>query len=709
MELFLAIAVFGFLTPGFIMMRVSSVYPRIVLAAAILALAVGLTDTAWAQASGSKPNIIFVFTDDMGYGDLGVLHQNQRTGKKHATPNIDRFAAEGIQLRRHYCPAPVCAPSRASLLRGLHQGHTEVRNSDFDKELPDNHTLGTVMQGAGYRTLHVGKYGLQGIGETKKSFNTPDEWPAYPTKRGFDEYLGYIRHVDGHVHYPNNDWPMGNSPTHQTGKEVWHNEEEISAGLDKCYTTDLFTAYAKKWIVDHTQSKADQPFFIYLAYDTPHAALQVPTQAFPEGGGLEGGLQWLDKPGHMINTASGEIDSWIHPEYRNPDWSNVEQRFATMVRRIDSAVGDLIQLLKDLQIDEETMVVFTNDNGPLAVSYIAGTPFTPVHFQSYGPFDGEKRDVWEGGIRMPALARWPGGIPAGQVDHTPSQFHDWMTTFADLGGVPLPALSDGVSLLPALTGEGTQKESTVYVEFLHGGRTPNYPDFDSSHQNRPRKEMQALFLEGFKGVRVDIKGHSDDFEIYDVKTDLKEVNNLAGTSAFFDGLQQRLKDRSLQLRRPNSDNPRPYDGELVPAVSVASTRPGARWLGYKGEFPWVPKFWDESPQQMGGVTQLRGNLGPESGAVVFTGYLNVPSDGEYVFSLTADSGAIMRIHDANIIDADFGYEGGTEITASVKLEAGLHPFSLNYLKDADNASSLDVQWSGPSLSKRIIAIDYLSN
>jgi hypothetical protein len=151
------------------MMRVSSVYPRIVLAAAILALAVGLTDTAWAQASGSKPNIIFVFTDDMGYGDLGVLHQNQRTGKKHATPNIDRFAAEGIQLRRHYCPAPVCAPSRASLLRGLHQGHTEVRNSDFDKELPDNHTLGTVMQGAGYRTLHVGKYGLQGIGETKKS------------------------------------------------------------------------------------------------------------------------------------------------------------------------------------------------------------------------------------------------------------------------------------------------------------------------------------------------------------------------------------------------------------------------------------------------------------------------------------------------------------------------------------------------------------
>ncbi|MBT7866990.1 MAG: sulfatase-like hydrolase/transferase, partial [Opitutales bacterium] len=212
------------------MMRVPSVFSRIVLMASVVALSVGLTNVVFGAASDSKPNIIFVFTDDMGYGDLGVLHQNQRTGKKHATPNLDRFAAEGIQLRRHYCPAPVCAPSRASLLRGLHQGHTEVRNSDFDKELPDNHTLGTIMQGAGYRTLHVGKYGLQGLGETKGSLNSPDEWPAYPTKRGFDEYLGYVRHVDGHVHYPNNDWPMGNSPTHQTGKEVWHNEEEISAG-----------------------------------------------------------------------------------------------------------------------------------------------------------------------------------------------------------------------------------------------------------------------------------------------------------------------------------------------------------------------------------------------------------------------------------------------------------------------------------------------
>ncbi len=692
-----------------IMKFASSFCSRIKVALPFLILVLGFFGSSYADPSGSKPNIILIFTDDMGYGDLGVLHQNQRTGKKHATPNLDRIAAEGIQLLRHYCPAPVCAPSRASLLRGLHQGHTEVRNNDFDKAIPDNHTLGTVLKGAGYRTLHVGKYGLPGLGESKDSFNTPDEWPAYPTKRGFDEYLGYVRHVDGHVHYPNNEWPIGNSESHRTGKEVWHNEKEISAQLDKCYTTDLFTAYTKKWITDHEKAKRGEPFFVYLAYDTPHAALQVPTQAFPKGAGLTGGLQWLGEPGRMINTATGEIDSWIHPDYRNPEWSNVEQRFATMVRRIDSAVGDLVQLLKDLDLDEETLVVFTNDNGPLSVSYIDGEPFTPVHFQSYGPFDGEKRDVWEGGIRMPALARWPGNIPAGRIDHTPSQFHDWMTTFADLGGVPLPALSDGVSLVPALTGSGDQEASTVYVEYSNSGKTPNYPDFDPSHRNRDRKEMQAIFLEGYKGVRVNIQSHSDDFEIYDVRTDLKEVNNLAGSSDFFVGLQKRMKDRSLQLRRPNSDNPRPYDNELIPSVDVATVRPGARWVGYKGDFPWTPKFWNEAPDSLGGVTEIKGDVGPEKGAVVFTGYLDIPLDGEYEFSLIADSGAILRIHDANIIDADYGYEQGSEKSASIRLSAGLHPFRLNYLKKAGSKPKLDLKWSGPSIAKQTVPVERLFN
>ena len=659
-------------------------------------------------ASGSKPNVLFVFTDDMGYGDLGVLHQNAKQGMKHLTPNFDRMAAEGVQLRRHYCPAPVCAPSRASLLRGLHQGHTSVRNSNFDKELPDNHTLATVMKGAGYRTLHVGKYGLQGLppGEDEE-WDTPDEWPAYPTKRGFDEYMGYVRHVDGHVHYPNNEWPMGNSESHRTGKPVWHDDQEISAQLDKCYTTDLFTAFAKNWIIDHEKGQADEPFFIYLAYDTPHAALQVPTQAYPEGMGVNGGLQWLGTPGEMINTASGEVDSWIHPDYRDQGWTDVQQRFATMVRRIDSAVGDLLQTLRDLKIDRKTLVVYTNDNGPLAVSYIQGVPFTPVHFQSYGPFDGEKRDIWEGGIRMPALAWWPGSIPAGSIDSSPSQFHDWMTTFADLAGVPMPALSDGVSLAPTLLGDSERQSSTVYVEYAHGRKTPNYPDFEPRKRGLARGQMQAVFLEGYKGVRVNIKGHSDDFEIYDVKTDLGERHNLAGSSDYFSELQKRMKDRSLQLRRPNADNPRPYDDEPMPAAAVESTRPGLRWRGYEGDFPWTPKFWNEAPDMQGGALGFKSELGPESGAVVFSGYLDVPASGEYAFSLETDSGAVMRIHEANIIDADYGYEAGSEVGATVKLEAGLHPIRLYCLKKSGSRPNLSVQWSGPGLEKQSISIEHL--
>ncbi len=684
-------------------MKFDRILSHLAIAATLLSL---VLPEAVAQAE-QPPNVILIFTDDMGYGDLGVLHQNQRTGKSHATPNLDRMAEEGVQLLRHYCPAPVCAPSRSSLLRGLHQGHTEVRNSNFDKAIPDNHTLGTVMRGAGYRTLHVGKYGLQGMGETRESFSSPDEWPAYPTKRGFDEYLGYVRHVDGHVHYPNNEWPMGNSLAHRTGKEVWHDDKEISSALDKCYTTDLFTAYTKKWIAEHRSSSKDKPFFIYLAYDTPHAALQIPTQAYPEGGGLNGGLQWLGESGKMINTATGEVDSWIHPDYRISEWSDVEQRFATMVRRIDSCVGDLIQLLKDLEIDNDTFVVFTNDNGPLSVSYIAGVPFTPIHFRSYGPFDGEKRDVWEGGIRMPALARWPGRIPAGRLDRNPSQFHDWMTTFADVAGASLPALSDGVSLMPALTGEGEQQLGTVYVEFQNNGKTPDYPDFDDSHRNRSRGEMQVIFLEGYKGVRVDIQGHSDEFEIYDVETDLKEVNNLAGTNPFFVGLQQRMKDRVLQIRRPSLENARPYDNELMPSVEVDPARPGTSWLGFEGDFRWTPKFWKEAPQSRGIAFNPNGKVGPEKGAVVFDGYIKVPENGEYEFYLNTNTGAVFRIHESTVVDADYGYEKGSERSAKVLLEAGWHPFRLNYLKTGEPESSLELEWSGPGFEKRSLSVNSL--
>ena len=175
------------------------------------------------------------------------------------------MANNGVQLPQQYCAAPVCAPSRASLLLGQSQGHANVRDNQFDKALEDNYTLGSVMQKAGYATVAIGKWGLQG------KDNKAPNWTAHPLNRGFDYFLGYIRHKDGHEHYPKEG-------VYDGAKEVWENRTNIAAELDKCYTTDLWTAAAKKWITNHEKGKdAQKPFFMYLAYDTPHAALELPT------------------------------------------------------------------------------------------------------------------------------------------------------------------------------------------------------------------------------------------------------------------------------------------------------------------------------------------------------------------------------------------------------------------------------------------------
>jgi arylsulfatase A-like enzyme len=417
------------------------------------AICIALICASLEAQAAAKPNIIFILCDDLGFGDVGVFYQNQRAAQHDRsvpffrTPNIDSLAQEGVMLAQHYSGAPVCAPSRASLLTGLTQGNCNVRDNQFDKALADGWTIGSVLQQAGYATAAIGKWGLQGGGEAGKNAkpDRPDAekqadyatWDAYPTRRGFDYYFGYVRHQDGHFHYPKED-----------GREVWENDREVSAGLDLCYTTDLFTARAKKWIIDHQKGQPGQPFFLFLAYDTPHAKLQVPPCAYPLGGGLNGGVQWAGKPGAMINTATGKMDSWMYPEIATATWDNdknpatpevawpdVQKRYATDVCRIDDCVGDLLQLLKDLKIDDRTLVVFTSDNGPSIESYLPNEPFAPTFFRGFGPFDGIKRDTWEGGMREPTIARWPGVIPAGRKAGEPSGQWDWMNTFASAAGL----------------------------------------------------------------------------------------------------------------------------------------------------------------------------------------------------------------------------------------------------------------------------------
>ena len=642
--------------------------------------------SAWAEAP--RPNILFIFTDDLGYGDIGVFYQNERAAMgdrsipHFGTPSIDTMARDGVILTQHYCAAPVCAPSRASLMTGVTQGHADVRDNQFDKALIDTHTLGSILQEAGYATAAFGKWGLQGgTGDKNPARDRPmadriaeqQTWDGFPTQRGFDYFYGYARHRDGHFHYPKED-----------GREIWENDAEVSAGLDMAYTTDLFAARAKQWIIEHQKTNPDQPFMAYLAHDTPHAVLHNPSTAYPEGGGLNGGLQWLGKPGRMINTAEGTYDGWMHPEFKyrtwdhdkNPatveqPWPDVQKRYANLVRRIDDTVGDLLQTLEDLGIADNTLVIFTSDNGPSKESYIEEN-YNPDFFHGFGPFDGIKRDTMEGGVREPTLARWPNQIPAGRIDATPSGHWDWMATFADLAGVAPPAASDGVPLIGSMSGATARPASTIYTEYLNPRASPNYEAFLPAHRGRMRGQMQAVHLDGYKGLRYNVQSPDDDFEIFNLNNDPQESNDLAKFPAFAD-LQERMKERVLQIRRPNESAPRPYDEAYVPAAAgVMPENSGWKRSIYPGSWPWLPQFQSMAASAIDSVKEVKLPAAdrPGSYGITFEGFVNIPTDGDYTFQLDDAAHSMVFVHDSRVI----GETG--QASDSVRLAAGWQPVRI---------------------------------
>lgn len=651
------------------------------------------------------PNIIFILTDDLGYGDVGVFFQNKRAADLDRskpftlTPNLDEMAALGAKLPQHYCSAPVCAPSRASILLGQSQGHANVRDNQFDKALANNYTLGNVMQKAGYATVAIGKWGLQGN----------KEWSAHPLKRGFDYYYGYMGHSDGHEHYPKEGIYRGK-------KKVWENMTEVSNDLDKCYTGDLWTARAKKWIIDHKKEDPGQPFFMFLAYDTPHAVFELPTSAYPPGGGLNGGLQWLGTAGKMINTATGVPDSWTHPDYINatydddhnletPErpWPETYKRFATSTRRIDDQVGDILKLLEDLKIDSNTLVVFSSDNGPTIESFLPrpNVRYEANFFSSFGPFDGIKRDVLEGGMRMPVIAKWTGHIMPKTTISSPSISYDWMPTLLDAANLPAPAVADGISLLPSLTGKGKQQQSMVYAEYFEGGKTPSYPEFANVNRGRTRNQMQMIRMGNIVGVRYNIKSHDDNFQFFDVLKDPHQQNNLAETKNMTT-LQSKMKDRVLHVRRADAGAPRPYDTVAVPAIAHRTANKGLLWKTYQSASEWLPNTLNLMPLLSGKSIGLNPDKTKKDtgNMVVLEGFIKIPADGDYTFYLTANTKAFIRIHDAVLIDADFGYTPKTEKQSTIKLKAGLHPIKIYYQRLAQDHGNVDLEWSGHLFTKQ---------
>ncbi|MGB1260485.1 MAG: sulfatase-like hydrolase/transferase, partial [Akkermansiaceae bacterium] len=601
--------------------------------------------SAQSQTS-KKPNILFIFCDDLGYGDLGAYYQKQRQKENKAsepwfvTPHIDKVADEGIILHAHYCPAPVCAPSRASLFLGMHQGNAPIRNNQFDKELPNQPTLASALKQAGYHTALIGKWGLQGKDKGKDAAS----WPSYPTKRGFDYFLGGVRHRDGHEHYPQDKIHFKNKRT-----EIWEQDNEIGKKLAGCYTTDLFTAASKRWLVKHHKKTPNKPFFLFLSFDTPHAATQTATAPYPKGFGVKGGLQWLGKSGEMINTAkAGKPDSYIHPDYAQQTydhdkdkstpavpWTNVAKRYASSIRRIDNAVADLVQTLKDLGYDQNTLVVFTSDHGPSKESYIR-QPLKPGFFDSFGPFTGIKRDCWEGGIRPGAIVRWPKGIKAKQQTDHPSQMNDWMATLCELAGAPCPAISDGISIMPTLTGSGRQPKSNIYVEYSVGGGTPKYTEFPASRRGMKRGQMQVIREGKLKAIRYNIKTANDPFMVFDVTKDPQEKNNLTGKP----GIPKQAHWLAVAARYhgTNPSAKRPFDGTPIPSVSADKTKPGLLQSSAKSNSSYAIDVTGTTST----VKEIKTNA--ITGTTEFSGYLEVSTSGKHTFSVKGNAHCVLHIH-----------------------------------------------------------------
>lgn len=404
----------------------------------------------------SKPNIIFILADDLGYGDIGCYGQ-----KVIRTPNIDRMAEQGIRFTQCYAGSTVCAPSRCSLMTGMHTGHATIRGN-LQKALPlrkEDVTVAEVLKSAGYATGAIGKWGL-GL---EDSTGTPD-------KKGFDEFFGYINQTLAHSYYP---------------EYLWRNNEKVilegnQSGRKTQYSHDLFEKEALDFISRHRS----EPFFLYLALTTPHANNELGEET---GNGME-------------------IPDY--GRYEKENWPLPEKGFAAMVTRMDNTVGTIMKKLKDSGIDENTIVFFSSDNGP----HNEGG-YHPQFFNSSGPLRGIKHDLYEGGIRVPMIARWPGHIKNGLVSNQVWAFWDFLPTAAQIANAEIPPGIDGISMLPSLLGKSQQAHEYLYWEL-----------FERAWEENGGLFSQALLMDNWKAIR---NGRGNSIELYNLKDDLAERKNIA--------------------------------------------------------------------------------------------------------------------------------------------------------------------------------------
>jgi len=431
--------------------------PRATLEMALLALTLLLAPIA---AAAEKPNIIYIMADDLGYGDLGCYGQ-----KEIQTPHIDKLADEGMKFTQHYAGSTVCAPSRCVLMTGLHTGNCYIRGNQRVNLRPEDVTVAELLQGAGYTTGLAGKWGLGIEGEG-----------GVPNRKGFDFFFGYLDQGHAHNYYPT--FLIRNEERVQL-KNVVPDPKPSGAGVatEKVeYSHDLIVEEG----LDFIRRSHEKPFFLYFALTLPHAN----NEAGPEG---------MEVPDYG--------------PYADRDWPDAKKGTAAMITRMDRDVGRLMALLKELGIDGNTLVLFTSDNGP---HQEGGND--PEWFKSSGPLRGIKRDLYEGGIRVPFIAHWPGTVAPGSISDHISAFWDFLPTAMDIAGLDTPEGLDGLSYLPTLTGDtaSQRQHDHLYWEFTEkGGR-------------------QAIREGTWKGVRLDVsKDANAPLELYNLDEDLGEANNIA--------------------------------------------------------------------------------------------------------------------------------------------------------------------------------------
>ena len=424
------------------------------------------TEVSSEEVSFNPPNIIFIMADDLGYGDLGCYGQSEIQ-----TPNIDELAAQGIRFTQFYAGSTVCAPSRAVLMTGQHTGRTHVRgnaggNIDRQALRDEDVTVAEILKGAGYQTALVGKWGLGEINQE-----------GHPLQQGFDSFYGYLNQKHAHNYYPEFLWNNRDSVFLENVVQRTNKKYGSFVGgyatKKVTYSHDLFVDEALEFL----EQDRDQSFFLYLALTIPHA-------------NNEAGKEGMEVPDYGI--------------YADRDWPETQKGTAAMISRMDKDVGRLMETLKAKGIDENTLIIFTSDNGPHREG---GND--PDYFDSNGPLQGIKRAMHEGGIRVPFIARWPAHTPAGITSDHIGYFGDMMATFAELAKTDYPENTQSISIVPTLLGqsENQRRHNYLYWEFYEQG------------------SRQAIRMGNWKGIREPML--TGDIQLFNLESDISEANDVA--------------------------------------------------------------------------------------------------------------------------------------------------------------------------------------